>query len=128
VASLDRNIQIRSFFGIDQKDKQNDLKYNFSNYTERMPKGFFPIASAEGGNIICISYKKNPGEIYFWDHESEVDIGETPTMKNMYFLAESFSNFIEKLKKFDSSKVEVKDEDIISSWIDPDFLKSLEDK
>ncbi|EAQ3100638.1 SMI1/KNR4 family protein, partial [Salmonella enterica] len=32
-----------------------------------------------------------------WDHEVEVDEGETPDMSNVYLINESFSDFINNL-------------------------------
>lgn len=55
--------------------------------------GFIPIADDSGGNQICLGLNKEfYGNIYFWIHDE--DPGD---MKNMYFLADNFKEFIDKL-------------------------------
>ncbi len=115
------------FFGIGLKNELNDLRRIITVFKDRIPSHYLPIASTEGGNLICLSLLGNIGEIYFWDHEEESEEGEEATSKNMYKIASNFTSFLELIKKFDSSKIELKEEDIISTWIDPDFLKEIQD-
>ena len=41
--------------------------------------------------------KFNSNRIYFWDHELEVDEGETPNIDNVYYINQSFTKFINDL-------------------------------
>ena len=69
----------------------------------RLPAGFFPFARDPGGNEICLA-TEGPlaGQVFFWDHEFEADpdTGEVPTMRNVYYIADSFQAFLDGL--FDS--------------------------
>jgi hypothetical protein len=118
-------ININLFFGIDLKVKETNLDFCFETFKNRIPIGLLPIGESEGGNIICISLYKEIGSIYFWDHEMEADEGEKPDYTNMYKISDSFSSFIKRIEKFDPSKVEVNEQDVISVWVDPDFLKEI---
>ena len=69
----------------------------------RLPSGFFPFARDPFGNQICLA-TEGPlaGQVFFWDHEFEADPdeGEVPTMRNVYYIADSFQAFLDGL--FDS--------------------------
>jgi hypothetical protein len=123
-----KQISVNYFFGLDLKVRTNELNYALSVFNNRIPKGYIPIASAEGGNLICINLASDTNTIYFWNHEEESEEGEEPTIKNMYKIADNFTNFLEMLEKFDASKVKVKKDDVVSSWIDPEFLKEIQKK
>lgn len=85
-------------------------------FIENLGDGRIPIAWAEGGNYVCLDIS-TVGGVFFWDHEEpERD------MK----LADSFSRFIELLEPFDPNSVELRPGQVKSAWIDPDFLKSLD--
>ena len=81
---------------------------------DHVSKDMLPIAWAEGGNYILLSLVS--GKIYFWDHE----VPEEPTE-----LATGITEFLDLLKPFDASSVELKEGQVESAWIDPDFLKNL---
>jgi hypothetical protein len=34
------------------------------------------------------------GQIYFWDHEAEMDEGEPPTYDNLYLIADSIDDLL----------------------------------
>lgn len=89
---------IEWFLGI-HSDQFDNLENYVNTYRSRIPSDLFPIAHDAGGNLICIaSGEKNAGQIYFWDHEFEVDEGEIPTYDNVYFVADSLQEFLEKLR------------------------------
>jgi len=79
---------------------------NFESYFEtykldqqRLPPELVPIAHDPGGNLICISVSgSQKGAVFFWDHENECDIGETPTFANVHLIADSFSMFLAGLE------------------------------
>lgn len=69
---------------------------------KRMPSFMLPIAHDSGGNLICISCDtEDEGYIYFWDHENEVDYNtsDDSDYSNLFFVAKSFNEFINGLKK-----------------------------
>ena len=75
---------------------------------------FIPIAFAEGGNYVLLN--SNNGSIVFWDHETEEKIT----------IASFFSDFIENLEPL-SSRLNINDEPVIeSAWIDPEFLRQIQ--
>jgi hypothetical protein len=92
---------IDRFFGLVSNKYENLLVY-LRTYRERIPLNMIPIAYDPGGNLILISVKsKDRGKIYFWDHEMEVDDGETPDYSNLTLIADSFDEFIEGLYSID---------------------------
>jgi hypothetical protein len=86
-----------------------------AQHIENLGAGSFPIAWAEGGNYILMDLASG-GTVSYWDHEQP----DSPTE-----LAESFLSFLDLLEPFDATAVELKPGQVISAWIDPDFLKSL---
>ncbi|MBU0632394.1 SMI1/KNR4 family protein [bacterium] len=81
---------------------------------DHVSKNMIPVAWAEGGNYILQNLSN--GKIFFWDHEIP---------EKQIELALDITDFIEKLKPFDVNSIELKDGQVQSAWIDPDFLKSL---
>jgi hypothetical protein len=75
----------------------------------------FPVAIAEGGNYVVIDLNQGQG-VFFWDHEKPA---------GMTFLASDIQEFLDGLVPFDPDSIELKEGQIESVWIDPDFLKSL---
>jgi len=65
---------------------------------KRMPSTFFPIANDPGGNLICMDTIDN--KIYFWNHECEVDYGQSgdDDRSNLYLIANNLNGFISSLK------------------------------
>jgi hypothetical protein len=80
-----------------------------------MPDTMIPIADDGGGNQICLGIKgKERGKVYYWDHHNEwdeqdylEDYGEPmpPEVKfqNVYLIAKSFEDFIQRLEKTGSA-------------------------
>jgi hypothetical protein len=105
-------------FSIDEKNESGVNKLiPVSQMIEEQKylENVFPIAWLEGGNYVVVDFDKN-ASIYFWDHEEP----ENPTL-----LGSDVYDFLSKLKPFDPDSVELKEGQVESAWIDPDFLKSL---
>lgn len=81
---------------------------------EGFPLGMLPIADDASGNIFYINPTSEA--VYFWDHEIDSD-----GIK----IASSFSEFLNKLQKFDANKIKLKPGQVKSVWIDPDFRSQL---
>ncbi len=88
---------IDMFYGINHSDLEYRLKWNYDDFSSRMPPKFLPIGHDPYGNRVCLSLNENDyGWVYFWDHEREQDI---PDYSNCYKIAESFTQFIESLQE-----------------------------
>jgi cell wall assembly regulator SMI1 len=71
-------------------------------YQERLPEGFIPVAVDQGGNLVCIAtIGEQEGQVFFWDHEEEVDEGEKPGFQNVYFISDGFQNFLDNLSELE---------------------------
>ena len=101
--------QVAVFFG-KNKDVRPSLIGKIKMYANRMPDKVIPIADDGLGNKITISLaEKDYGKVYWWDHENEWDeedyldevgepMPEEAKYQNMYLIADSFTEFLEKLK------------------------------
>jgi len=90
-------VSIARFLGIGVS-QTNSLEYVLRVFKYRLPSDIFPIARDPGGNLICISTNPhNLGKILFWDHEFESDSDEEPTYNNVYYIADSFDEFLSAL-------------------------------
>lgn len=118
---------IVEFFGIRPGHRIEDLSSEFTRMEARVPKGFVPVADAEGGNVICICAKgRDSGAVFYWDHELEPSEGKKPTRRNLFKVADNFSQFWEMLlpSQVESIALEPGEE----AWVDPEFLKELENQ
>lgn len=90
-----------SWFYTLAEDYNYNLFENYQIFLNRMPKELIPIASDGCGNQICLAVQgDNYGKVYFWDHDWEHDEGEEPTYRNIYLIANSFTEFVNKLYEY----------------------------
>lgn len=94
---------VRYFYGTSDEGCL-DICYNYEEiFKDRMPKNCVPIADEPCGNQICMSLSEDTyGKIYFWDHETmDTDDDEICTLgfEDMYFLADSFGELLDKIEK-----------------------------
>ncbi|XXT22328.1 SMI1/KNR4 family protein [Sorangium sp. So ce429] len=75
-----------------------------------LPGNWWPIAEAEGGNLVLLRQVKSAWSITFWDHELDEEIE----------LSTSFTEFLDMLQPIATPQAQAK---VISAWIDPSFLK-----
>ncbi|SFN43125.1 SMI1 / KNR4 family (SUKH-1) [Candidatus Pantoea varia] len=87
---------VDKFLEISDSKNESLIEY-FNKYKNRIPKNYAPIAKDPGGNLILIGVNGENAEIYFWDHENEVDDGDIPGMDNMNLIALNFDEFINNL-------------------------------
>lgn len=88
------------------------LEWNVRVYRDRMPASMIPVASDGGGNQICLGISGDERDnVYFWDHHHEWDdndyrdqgqpVPPDVAFQNVYRIAESFDDFILRLKRSD---------------------------
>lgn len=65
---------------------------------KRLPNSFFPIAHDSGGNLICMDVSNE--NIYFWNHEKEVDydIKKDDKRTNLSLIDKNLGDFLSNLK------------------------------
>jgi len=91
---------IHVFFNISRGDVVN-LVREFKTFRSRIPPGLLPIASDQGGNLICLACKgKRKGQVFFWDQafEANTDEGEKVGWDNVPFIAGSLEEFFRGLE------------------------------
>ncbi|WLR43227.1 SMI1/KNR4 family protein [Bacillus carboniphilus] len=99
-------------------DKESDdyIIRVFNNYIDTLPKKMVPIVYDPAGNLICFDYKdheENP-IVVFWEHEGawEKDMlmeeeglteeqAEERARENVFYVADSFTDFLNSLYEFD---------------------------
>jgi SMI1-KNR4 cell-wall len=90
---------VRYFFGFNLDQLQN-IDFFASMRGDRIPENMIPIGLDNGGNFILLTLsKQDRGKVYFWDHDEESEDNEPPTNDNIYFVANSFTEFLESLKE-----------------------------
>ena len=111
------------------KEYRMNLERDYNVFLNRIPYQMISIADAPCGNRICLGIKEPYyGKVYFWDHNFEagaikdlyenfgieiamkntglsareiINYGDEPTFKNVYLTANSFTDFIDKLKPYE---------------------------
>ncbi|MDQ0244738.1 hypothetical protein J2S09_002309 [Bacillus fengqiuensis] len=103
---------VEIFYGLD-KDEY-DIRQMIQRYSEYIPGNLIPFAESPGGNQICIAVNGNEkGKIYFWDHENRNG------QKDLFLVAESFSDFINSFQRYQRDLPDIDDVEI---WLDDDLL------
>lgn len=63
-----------------------------------MPKNLLPIGEDPGGNVVSLSVSgPDKTKVYFCEHEREAEEGDAPNYDNVYFIANSFDDFLDNL-------------------------------
>ena len=93
---LGEDLAVHFFFGL-HAGQLGSLKRIWIAFKSRLPIGYLPIAKDSFGNLIVLKIMGDGmGSIHFWDHEQEN--GDLPTLGNISFVANSFSEFIDALE------------------------------
>ena len=83
------------FFGIRRRYKSSCLDWSYQESRGRIPSELLPIASSHMDDLVCLDLSEERyGQVLFWDLEEEKDF---PTWDNVYWVADSFSEFLEVL-------------------------------
>ena len=90
--------EVLAWFFCIKEDDSNDLLENVDIFQNRLPESLLPIATDPFGNIICLSIEgRDRGKVYFWDHEKEAVKVDPFGYDNVYFIADSFEEFLKSL-------------------------------
>lgn len=90
-----RRSMVDWFYSIEPTDEYNYIVRVAKVFEDRMPPEFIPVGCDPGGNQICLVVSgEKRGQIYFWDHESEMDESEPPTYDNLYLIADSIDDLL----------------------------------
>lgn len=78
---------VSNFFSFDKNKNQvcENFFYEINNKPEFMPKNLVPISSIGNGDYLCINYKNESYEVYYWCHELEEN--------NLYLICRTLDNF-----------------------------------
>lgn len=116
---------LTSMFGLESED---NLISQYERYKNRIPNTCIPIGRDAGGNLVCLNLSEDRyGHIYFWNHEEELKYEEGKiTINDLYFIAETFNDFLNSIERDDIKKSEDKGYKVKKVWVNPDFLKEIE--
>jgi SMI1-KNR4 cell-wall len=118
-------VGITDFLGVGHP-ADSDLAEVSAQYRDRIPADLLPVAHAEGGNLVCLSLgDRDPGAVYFWDHEEEAEEEEPPTRRNLHRIAGSFRELAASLRPM--SDAPAREAVVRDAWIDPAFLGKLQE-
>lgn len=101
---------VTRFFGVAEVRKYQ------KTLSDRMPSDALAIATAEGGNFVCLGLAPGRAGVLFWDHEIE-ELEEA---------APSFAEFLELLKPFSVGSVKLEPGQVKSVWVSPALLEAQE--
>lgn len=97
--SFNTSTKVTYFLGMHNGDYYASLYKHIEMYKSRLPFGTFPVATDPFGNLFIMSlHPESNGHIYFWDHEEEPEYQDGHYTANCFFVANSFSEFVESLK------------------------------
>lgn len=119
------NETFSALISFSENDKINVFR-EYSYIKDKIPNKVIPFGFDPGGNYICLDYREsstNP-KVVFWNHEMSIDqltkkySMELYKLYDLYFVANSFRDFIESLRE---SSYSFSDEDFDDAEIiDPD--------
>jgi len=94
---------ISDLYGLNTKQDYNDLRRSWNLFKDRIFKQFISIGRTIDGDQITLGISGPlKGKVYFWDHNTELEndeFTENVLPGNMYLLADSFNEFLNKLEE-----------------------------
>lgn len=84
---------INKFLGF-SANRYDDISTTYDTFIGRMPEELLPIASVDGGDLLCMN--KETGYVYYWFHEED-DWGLEGNQKYPTLVSSDLNEFIEKL-------------------------------
>jgi hypothetical protein len=102
-AENDNSSEVHRFFAIYDGSNTVNLLIQAKCYRDSVPREFLVIGRDGGGSRICLGVREPYyNQVYFWDFNEapgwmDPEFYEPPTFDNMYLLAHSFEEFINKL-------------------------------
>jgi hypothetical protein len=121
-AENDNNSEVHRFFAIFDGSNTVNLLIQAKCYRDSVPSEFLVIGRDGGGSRICLGVREPYyNQVYFWDFNEapgwmDPEFYEPPTFDNMYLLARSFEEFINKLFKYELRIIEDNKELWISTY------------
>ena len=85
-------------------------------WQDRLPPGCFPIAWVRGDNLLLLEDQARGGRVLYLDHECS----GLPS-----YVAGGFNEFLELMRPFDPSTVQLQPGQVISVWKHPGFDELL---
>ena len=99
------SLALDEVYGLDTGEKATDINWNIDilNDYDRIMNQFIPIGNAINGDQFTLGISgKFKDKVYLWDHNQEVhydDFIKDELPENMYQLADSFDEFLNKLEE-----------------------------
>jgi hypothetical protein len=85
---------LNTLYGLDISSEYDELSNVFDSLEGELPENFISIGDDSAGNQICLGIIGSYcGKVYIWMHDME----ENEFMDNMFFLANSFNEFLDSL-------------------------------
>ena len=92
-----------------EKNEEINLFNVFSEHKHELPKGVVPIATNATIDYTVISLnKKDYGCIYHWSYKDEPEIVKRPSYKNMYLVANSFTEFVKSIEAYEKTSLYIR--------------------
>jgi hypothetical protein len=97
-----QNVIVSVFYGIGKGDDY-DVLTDYEDLVDdnRIPTRMIPIAGTPGTSYFLLSLSGDDnGKVYFWDQTEEATVlGSEPSEDNLYFVANSFEDFLMNLQE-----------------------------
>ena len=94
IDDLNEEVILGTMLGISENKNFSLTDWN-SKYQMELPYDSFVFGTECGGGLFVMIVSGEDRGIYFWDHTFIFD--QSSVDSNVYFLADNFTNFIEKL-------------------------------
>lgn len=94
IDDLNEEVILGTMLGISENKNFSLMDWN-SEYQMELPYDSFVFGTECGGGLFVMIVSGEDRGIYFWDHTFIFD--QSSVDSNVYFLADNFTNFIEKL-------------------------------
>ena len=94
IDDLNEEVILGTMLGISENKNFSLTDWN-SEYQMELPYDSFVFETEYGGGLFVMIVSGEDRGIYFWDHTFIFD--QSSVDSNVYFLADNFTNFIEKL-------------------------------
>lgn len=93
----------------------DNIFYTYKMYKEQLPDSYYPIALADGGNIICIN--DNSDNVYIWIHDD--------VQNGVYKIFDSLEQMILMITKIEYEEEDFDEDEVEEIVLSDEFLTAL---
>ena len=100
IDEIETDILMHVFYGLGLENKVLNLDFWYNKYSDEIPEHSLLIGNDQGAGFILYIIDGEDSGVYYYDHT--YSFKQSSNEQNVYYLADTFQEFVDSLKDFKS--------------------------